>query len=141
MSTNQQNRTEIIETYITRKIVSFSLHNQITTIEPASSMAQITQGMKARFGTRGNLYLVPSKAKEASNPIPQTVKPGFLWMYVLRLNSYVDTVFNKGSIFPSSECISNLSRCRAFFTEINTKLVSEISIHLSKLTENDPWEK
>lgn len=138
MSTNQQKKPEIIETYITRKIVSLSLHNQITTIEPASSMAQITQGMKARFGTN----LVPSKAEEASNPIPRTVKPGCLWMYVLRLNSHVDTaVFNKGSIFPSSGCISNLSRCRAFFTEINTKLASEISIHLSKLTENDPWEK
>lgn len=76
-------------------------------------MAQITQGMKARFGTRGNLYFVPSKAKEANDPIPQTaktVKHGFLWMYILRLNLYVDTVvFNKGCILPSRGCISNLS--------------------------------
>lgn len=108
-------------------------------------MAQITQGMQARFGTRGNLYLVPSKAEEERSPILSTakpVKPGFLWIYVLRLNSYVDTVvFNKGCIFPSSGCISNLSQCRAFFTEVNRKLASEISIHLSKLTENDPRKK
>lgn len=107
-------------------------------------MAQITQDMQARSGTRGNLYLVPLKAKEASDLTPwkaKLVEPGFLWMHVLRPNLYVDTgVFNKGCIFPS-RCISNLSGCWSFFTEINRKLVSEISIHLSKLTETDPWEK
>lgn len=37
--TKQQNKTEITETYFTTKIVSFSLYNQITTNEPASSIA------------------------------------------------------------------------------------------------------
>jgi len=65
--------------------------------------------MQARFGTRGNLYVVPSKAKEASDPVTQTAKPlksGFLWMHVFRL---ICGLFNKVCIFPSSGHISNHS--------------------------------
>lgn len=117
------------------KTVSFSFYNHITTIEPASYITQITQGRQTRkqvipFGEQQNQENLVFYGCSYWDSTPVWI----LWY------------FKKGYIFPNSRCIrciSSLSWFRAFFfsTEMSRKLASEISIHLSKLTENDPREK
>lgn len=67
--TKQQNKTEIIETCFTTKIVSFSLYNQITTIKPVSSMAQTPPRHAGNIWYKMKPLFSLSKAKDASDPI------------------------------------------------------------------------